>query len=525
MYLTEKGPPMRALWFVPFALLVACCVRSPALAAYAPQPLPAGSDAHLGSALDPQEHAAAWRDIAEAYSTVGVKDSKWDEAAVRYLKNGIAWLEGWPNSPTTEAQLKDGQALLDLGCTDPMVCYFHGRALWKADRTEEAGPWLIRAADGVKAVRYPRRTAYLAAVSLGRWYLQARPDDKAAAEKMRVLATQWAAEAAGEVKSGEQRLVLQWLRSGWDDLFDKQWPAVAEAVRNNPKADPWIVEMMAGRAIRNRAWQHRGGGYADTVTEAGWAGFEKYLPEARTHFTKAWELHPEFPEAATEMIEVATADASEQGESRRWFDRAVTAQLDYLPAYHQYLFYTRPRWGGTHEAMYDFGLDCLKTARYDTQVPLEYLQILSDIDDELYEQSPWWKKPEVYENLKQMCEGLYPRRNRTRRRPRPTQQHLPARHRRLALRSLRRCPRRGPRNCCRKTRKFQTPSTTGSRSLASSPSNSAISSPELTGRRRGRPSSFLGRAIFRARWPPTRSCSPRSRTAVPSIISPTTCPR
>jgi len=62
------------------------------------------------------------------------------------------------------------------------------------------------------------------------------------------------------------------------------------------------------------------------------------------------------------MIAVAMAGEAEPSETPRvWFDRAVAAQFDYYEAYSSLLWSLRPRWLGSHEEMYDFGLECLAT--------------------------------------------------------------------------------------------------------------------------------------------------------------------
>jgi hypothetical protein len=67
---------------------------------------------------------------------------------------------------------------------------------------------------------------------------------------------------------------------------------------------------------------------------------------------------------------------------RDWFDKAVAAQFDYEPAYSSYLWASRPRWAGRSGGMYDFGVECAGTHRYDTRVPRFYMRVLHDIASE-----------------------------------------------------------------------------------------------------------------------------------------------
>ena len=76
-----------------------------------------------------------------------------------------------------------------------------------------------------------------------------------------------------------------------------------------------------------------GGGYANTVDDAGWKQFHAHLAEARKHLVKAWELKPNAPEAPSGMIAVVMAEAVDSKETGRlWLDRTIAAQVDYLSA-------------------------------------------------------------------------------------------------------------------------------------------------------------------------------------------------
>jgi tetratricopeptide (TPR) repeat protein len=56
--------------------------------------------------------------------------------------------------------------------------------------------------------------------------------------------------------------------------------------------------------------------------------------------------------------------------------------------------------------MYQFGLDCLETKRFDTGAPGKLISILMEIDDDLGGQGDIWRKEGVYDNAKQALEGM-----------------------------------------------------------------------------------------------------------------------
>lgn len=97
-----------------------------------------------------------------------------------------------------------------------------------------------------------------------------------------------------------------------------------------PNVDPWILNMLGGRYHIHAAWDERGSGFTNTVTPQRWRGLESHLKRAQTYLLKAWELHPEYPEAAANLITVALGGVQNQGQDARFcFDQAVKAEFDY----------------------------------------------------------------------------------------------------------------------------------------------------------------------------------------------------
>ena len=150
------------------------------------------------------------------------------------------------------------------------------------------------------------------------------------------LAIDWIGEVAGEAsaRDGGQRMLLAAIDAHWPDLFGGHWRETYDAVRRNPKADPYVVALLGARCNRDEGWQARGTGWAYQVTPEGWRGFGEHLVKARELYLQAWTLRPDFPEAATGMIGLTMADYGVTGSSvYTWFNRAIAAQVDYRPAY------------------------------------------------------------------------------------------------------------------------------------------------------------------------------------------------
>ena len=187
---------------------------------------------------------------------------------------------------------------------------------------------------------------------------------------------------------------------GWEDAI-----AISEACGKQPNADPWLVHMLAGKACLATAWHHRGGDWAYKVKPENWKPFHENLHKAAMEFTAAWELHPENPEAASQMIAVAMAGEGEQS-PQEWFEKAVAAEMDYMPAYGRLRCALQPRWGGSADEMYRFGCRCADTRRYDTEVPYLLVNVVQDIDADAGGDRAIWRRNGVYPKVKQVLEGL-----------------------------------------------------------------------------------------------------------------------
>lgn len=302
-----------------------------------------------------------------------------------------------------------GEELLDENCADPLVVYYCGNVLHRLERPAEARPLLEESVTLLEDSDYPRRYAFYAARRL-EWAAAEAPDPSSrrfvggARKKMQYLG-----QAAGDphFADGNQRFYLMDVLQVWDDPCANPPHAdvLIEELDATADLDPWIEHVVKGLYHVGLAWEARGGGRASTVTAEGWKVFGEELETAETHLVAAHELHPEFPEAATAMIPVGMAGASELS-PKEWFDRAVAAQFDYRPAYTKLIWALRPRWGGSHRAMYDFGLECLNTGRFDTDVPRYFLKVVWDIGSEMDDWRTVYRRPDTYRHMKVFFNGM-----------------------------------------------------------------------------------------------------------------------
>ena len=195
----------------------------------------------------------------------------------------------------------------------------------------------------------------------------------------------------------DEMAALRWYfdSSLFHALFSRNQDRVIDIFKYAPSVAPWVKEYVLGVHFVDAAWDARGGDWASNVTQAGWKGFAENLASARTHLVNSWKENPHDPAAATEMITVCMGEEVQIDTMRFWFDRAVAADFDYIPAYSALRWGMRPRWGGSYEQMNAFGQECAATGRYDTMVPNERIATALDISDDAQDRGAQFKDPEI----------------------------------------------------------------------------------------------------------------------------------
>jgi len=222
-----------------------------------------------------------------------------------------------------------------------------------------------------------------------RWYatvtLSAEMNDKS--ERRRALDASGVqllkqAFTDGSLGPGDQAEMAEILLEGWGAGFFARNREVARKIADDVSGFEWLGHVLDGEYHVQEGWKVRGGGYANTVTQEGWKGFAEQFGKADRAFTKAWELRPDLPLPAVRMITVAMGNSGEE-EMRKWFDRAIAAQIDHPKAWSSMLWGLRPRWHGSHEAMLALGIAAIDTGRFDTDVPRKFFDAVSGVESEL----------------------------------------------------------------------------------------------------------------------------------------------
>lgn len=356
------------------------------------------------------------RTITDVYLERGSRDPKWDEPTVNYMIELARYFAKAESYKSRAEIIEEGERLLGIGCDEPFVKY--GYAAMGEDeygKNRHYDKLLAEAIDGMIERGYPpHRIVHCA----HRLWMSYRDDEPAKADRYLSIAIEHLmATLTSEnlVEDDEWGVIVNDFASNVTEWVKYANPMVAintiQELEQLVGANEWAREAFLGEFHISIAWAARGGGWASTVTEQGWDDFRDHLALARKHLTKAWELRQDEPRPAGRMIYVCLGDSEDPvNEGRLWFDRAVTAQFDYEYAYDTYEWLLRPRWYGSHEQMYRFGVECARTKRFETDVPWELIEILKAIVSDRqnrygYGSYRQWTFDGVFENARIALEG------------------------------------------------------------------------------------------------------------------------
>ena len=146
---------------------------------------------------------------------------------------------------------------------------------------------------------------------------------------------------------------------------DTSFAAVEERTRK------WIEEfpdsptahIAHSLVLMERAWAHRGGGYASTVKPESWAPFDQYVAEARAYL----EDHKTVASVDPRWYETMMVVARTQNWDRREFDALLKEALEREPLFYQSYFsamaYLSPRWHGNIREIENFAQEAVNWTR------------------------------------------------------------------------------------------------------------------------------------------------------------------
>ncbi len=137
------------------------------------------------------------------------------------------------------------------------------------------------------------------------------------------------------------------------------------------KARKWVeahpasptAHIVRSQVLSGRAWAYRGCGYADTVSEAGWANFRRYIAAARANLEEHKAVAAVDPEWYEEMLTIARAQQWELEDFNGLLKEALAREPQYYQTYFNALEYFLPKWHGSAEEIEDFAQDTVNKTK------------------------------------------------------------------------------------------------------------------------------------------------------------------
>jgi ankyrin repeat protein len=349
------------------------------------QCIPSGIKARTQKEFYAEMHVWLLRHTVEAYKK-NIRPKDQDTAIIAFLKK-LSHAEAFPAELRDYRVLvKEGANLIDAGCNDPLVRLWYGQMLFHCKELEKAESQLMVAYEW-DSNKYPDINAFFAFRSLA-FIAQRKRANRPGETRNHIsfaLDRFCRSVVNNEFSDSEVHIAYRLLDETHSDGLDMpKYTIIFNALGSHDGINQWLMNLIRANNEIDLAWEARGTGWAKDVTAESWEQYGKHLDQARLLLTATWQSDPNRPEAAGDMMTVTRGSHGNEGETvRTWFDRAVSAQMDYPEAYKEMVLALRPRWGGSHGQMLEFGRECLATKRFDTDVPLFYLYALRQIGAEM----------------------------------------------------------------------------------------------------------------------------------------------
>lgn len=327
----------------------------------------------------------------------------WVREAMIFAEKAVDYLAPSPEQTSPpEALYRASQKLVEDGCRDPLIILLNSILYELHEDTDGDSSYLRDALAAARKFEGPKALAWLIARDIAASRITPKGEDFDTAKE-------WAADLGGVVvadgsyQPDEEPLFLVHLFRHEDAHFaDIRARLMTMAL--SVKTEGWLKEMLLGRAewagVNTRTIIEEEDDYP--AKKAALSRLEK----ARASFERAWKMRPDRPESAAMMVDVAFYRNPKGHEDRVWFDRAISVQFDYLPAYFKMLDHFFPGRGGSVEMMLGFGEACLTTGRYDTRVPEIYRAAVTQASHVVGDWRELYHSPEVSKHLLEVSKAV-----------------------------------------------------------------------------------------------------------------------
>ena len=343
--------------------------------------------------------------LQQGYRDTARTNAAWDNSVQRAF---VAFADYSRVSTTNWPSLKKALGDVPANCDDPMIRYMRIRYSEESQSKEKTAEDFVQAHDVMLQSSYHPLFKFFAGVRAAQ---SGRDADRQNRSEMLWQTTASLVDLARDTNAPIDE-VFESANLWVDHSKGKQWitsiTGNLEGVleRNWGQTEQWF--RFYGKVEIERAWGERGRGWASTVTEKGFEGFEEHLAKADKALTKAWQMDSTKGETAYLMMRVELGQGKGRSRMDTWFRRAMALETNYYDAAHLMSFYLEPRWYGSDATALAFGRSCVASTNWGGQVPLVLARLHHSLSK--YHQTTnaaYWHRPQVWKDVKSSYDKFF----------------------------------------------------------------------------------------------------------------------
>ena len=344
--------------------------------------------------------------LQQGYRDTARTNAAWDNAVTRTFE---AYADYSRVSTTNWSTLKRMLAEVPAKCDDPMIQYFRVRYDEETESKAKTAADFVRAHEVMLQSKYHPLFKFFVGMRAAQAGRDA--DRKGNRSEMLLQTTMSLADftrdtnapidevfdAAGTwLNHSHSKNWIEHVTSQIDGNLERTWGKTERWFRYHGDAEVW------------RAWGERGGGWASTVSDKGFQGFEEHLTKAEKALTTAWQMNSNHAGTAYLMMQVELGQGQGRPRMETWFKRTMALAPNHYDAAKLMSFYLEPRWYGSDAAALAFGRSCVASTNWGGQVPLVLVNIHHSLAK--YHQTTnaaYWQRPQVWNDVQSSYEKFF----------------------------------------------------------------------------------------------------------------------
>lgn len=405
------------LWWVFLAISCEGCSGKKSTVEIPPQETPWPSRTNKPAAR--RDYREYMHDVSvKAYEEHGKHNPAWDSAARKLIASRVQGLFEKQDRKATDEMIAAAKIVEATGCDDPLARYVVVR-MKESPENAAAGTtnrW-VEVAQKLAASDYPlywkfgsaMRAAQAAKAVAGRETPQIVHDLRSAATGHLIALVQdetMPGEVITDMVDPYINRVLEYAPNMRKWTYDR----IEQALLAN-WGDLAIVHALKGKYYVSYAWDARGTGFADKVTDEGWKLFGERLRIARAALEKSWSLQPMLYTARSMMTVELGASTGPEG-MELWFRRGMEFDPASYDLCNDKLNWLMPKWHGSEAEMISFGRECVESKIWRGNVPLILFEAHWQIGlmrdyNKLETKEAYQKRPEVWRDVKRSFERFF----------------------------------------------------------------------------------------------------------------------